>query len=120
MIESLAQRLNRAAYVAGKAEAERHRMLIARLFAGRIGEEVRGNIVSVKPFGLVVQMTGTGATGTIATDALPEGPYRVDLVQQALIGEKRRYAIGDPVRCVISATNEELGRVDLALASRAS
>ena len=119
-IESLAQRLNRAAYVAGKAEAERHRMLIARLFAGRIGEEVRGNIVSVKPFGLVVQMTGTGATGTIATDALPEGPYRVDLVQQALIGEKRRYAIGDPVRCVISATNEELGRVDLALASRAS
>jgi len=115
-IETLAVRLNRLAYVAGKAEAERHRMLIARLFAGRIGEEVRGNIVSIKPFGLVVQMAGTGATGTLATDALPEGPYRVDLVGQALIGEERRYAVGDPVRCVISATNEELGRVDLTLA----
>jgi ribonuclease R len=117
-IEALAQTLNRAAYVAGKAEAERHRMLIARLFATRIGEEVRGNIVSVKPFGLVVQMTGTGATGTLATDALPDGPYRVDLVEQALIGEKRRYAVGDPVRAVIAATNEELGRVDLALAEK--
>lgn len=117
-IEALAQTLNRAAYVAGKAEAERHRMLIARLFATRIGEEVRGNIVSVKPFGLVVQMTGTGATGTLATDALPDGPYRADLVEQALIGEKRRYAVGDPVRAVIAATNEELGRVDLALAEK--
>ncbi len=116
-IEALAQTLNRAAYIAGKAEAERHRMLIARLFATRIGEEVRGNIVSVKPFGLVVQMTGTGATGTLATDALPDGPYRVDLVEQALIGEKRRYSVGDPVRAVIAATNEELGRVDLALAA---
>jgi ribonuclease R len=115
-IETLAQGLNRAAYVAGKAEAERHRMLIARLFAARIGEEVRGNIVSVKPFGLVVQMAGTGATGTIAIDALPEGPYRVDLVQQALASDARRFAVGDPVRAVISATNEELGRVDLTLA----
>jgi ribonuclease R len=116
-VETLAQELNRMAYLAGKAEAERHRMLIARLFAGRVGEEVRGNIVSVKPFGLVVQMAGTGATGTIATDALPEGPYRVDLVQQALVGETRRYAVGDPVRAVIAATNEELGRIDLALAA---
>lgn len=114
-VESLAQQLNRAAYVAGKAEAERHRMLIARLFAGRIGEEVRGNIVSVKPFGLVVQMTGTGATGTIAIDALPEGPYRVDLVQQALLGDKRRFSVGDPVRTVVSGANEELGRVELTL-----
>ncbi|MFO0592456.1 MAG: VacB/RNase II family 3'-5' exoribonuclease [Polyangiaceae bacterium] len=115
-IEAIAQDLNRAAYVAGKAEAERHRMLIARLFAGRIGAEVAGNIVSVKPFGLVVQMAGAGATGTIATEALPGGPYKVDLVAQALIGEERRYAIGDPVRAVIASTNEELGRVDLALA----
>ena len=116
-IEAIAQDLNRAAYIAGKAEAERHRMLIARLFAGRIGSEVVGNIVSVKPFGLVVQMAGAGATGTIATDALPGGPYKVDLVAQALIGEQRRYAIGDPVRAVIASTNEELGRVDLAPAA---
>jgi ribonuclease R len=95
-------------------------MLIARLFASRVGEEVRGNIVSVKPFGLVVQMAGTGATGTIAIDALPEGPYRVDLVQQALIGERRRFNVGDPVRTVVSGANEELGRVELTLAGEAA
>ena len=115
-VEALAQRLNRASYVADKAEAERHRMLIARLFASRIGEEVHGNIVSVKPFGLVVQMTGTGATGTIAIDALPGGPYRIDLVQQALIGDQKRFNVGDPVCTIVASANEELGRVDLILA----
>ncbi len=113
-VETLALRLNHLGYVASKAEAERHRMLVARLLSGRIGEEVQGNIIAVKPFGLVVQMTGTGATGTIATDALPGGPYRVDLVQQCVVGEERTYSVGDPVRCVIAATNEELGRIDLA------
>lgn len=113
-VETLALRLNHLGYVASKAEAERHRMLVARLLSGRIGEEVRGNIIAVKPFGLVVQMTGTGATGTIATDVLPGGPYRVDLVQQCVVGEERTYSVGDPVRCVIAATNEELGRIDLA------
>lgn len=115
-IESLGQRLNRLGYVASKAEAERHRMLVARLLAGRIGEKVLGNIIAVKPFGLVVQMTGTGATGTLAMDALPGGPWRADLVQQSLTGEQHTYSVGDPVRCVIAATNEELGRIDLALA----
>jgi ribonuclease R len=115
-IESLALRLNRAGYAASKAEAERHRMLVARLLSGRIGEEVRGNIIAVKPFGLVVQMTGTGATGTLAIDALPGGPHRVDLDQQHIVGEQHTYSVGDPVRCVIAATNEELGRIDLSLA----
>jgi ribonuclease R len=46
-LESLGQRLNQASYVAQKAEAERHRMLVARLLASRIGEEVRGNVVAV-------------------------------------------------------------------------
>ena len=113
-VETLALRLNHLGYVASKAEAERHRMLVARLLSGRIGEEVRGNIIAVKPFGLVVQMTGTGATGTIATDVLPGGPHRVDLMQQCVVGEERTYSVGDPVRCVIAATNEELGRIDLA------
>lgn len=115
-VETLAAGLNRSAYVAGKAEAERHRMLVARLLSGRIGEEVRGNIIAIKPFGLVVQMTGTGATGTVALEALPDGPYQADLVRECARGEKRSYSVGDPMQCVIAATNEELGRIDLLLA----
>jgi ribonuclease R len=115
-LADLAAHLNRASRSADKAEAERHRMLVARLFGGRVGEEVRGNIVAVKPFGLVVQMAGAGATGTIATEALPDGPYKVDLAAQALVGSERRFAVGDPVRARVAGANEELGRVELALA----
>jgi ribonuclease R len=111
--EALARELNGAAYRAGKAEAERHRMLVARLFASRVGERVAGNIVSIKPFGLVVQMTGTGATGTVAMEALPAGPYRIEPGAHAVASEARRYGVGDPLETVIAGTNEELGRVDL-------
>jgi ribonuclease R len=116
-LEALGQNLNRLAASAAKAEAERHRMLVARLFATRVGEVVPGNIVSVQPFGLVVQMTGTGATGTIALDALPEGPYRVDLATQTISGKDHSYSVGDALTARISGTNEELGRVELVLAA---
>ncbi len=115
-VEALSQHVNRAAYTATKAEAERHRMVVARWFASRIGERATGNVVSVKPFGLVVQLKGTGATGTVAMDALPGGPYRVEGGGYAAVGEQRRYVVGEPLEVVIAGTNEELGRVDLALA----
>ena len=88
-------------------------MLVARLFAGRIGEHFTGNIVSVKPFGLVVQMVGTGATGTVAMDALPRGPYRIEIDGHGVSNGEDRYGIGDPIDVEIASTNEELGRVDL-------
>ncbi|WP_437305142.1 ribonuclease R family protein [Sorangium sp. So ce388] len=115
-LASLSHHLNARARSAGKAETERHRMLVARLFASRIGEEIEGNIVAIKPFGLVVQMAESGATGTIALEALPGGPYRLDVAAQALIGADRRYGVGEPIRAAIASTNEELGRVDLTLA----
>ena len=109
----LAADCDRASSNAGKAEAERHRMLIARLHAGRLGDEVSGNIVAIKPFGLIVQIRDTGATGSIANDALAGGPYRFDHAAQALIGPGQRFAVGDRIRATIAAVNEELGRIDL-------
>ncbi len=97
VLEEVAQHLNRVSLAASKAENERHRMLVARLFASRVGEELRGNVVAIKPFGLVVQMVGTGATGTVEL-------------------RDHDYEIGEEVDVVIAGTNEELGRVELALA----
>jgi ribonuclease R len=114
-LEALAHHLNHAAYIAGRAEAERHRMLIARYMASRIGERVAGNIVGIKPFGLIAQMKGTGATGTIGLDALPDGPYRVDPLEHAVVSPTRQFRIGDPIEATIAGANEDLGRVDLAL-----
>ena len=115
----VAQHLDDCARRASKAEAERHRMLVARYFSTRVGQQVAGNVIAIKPFGLVVQITGTGATGTIALEALADGPYQIDPGGHALVGQARRYSIGDPVRAVISATSEELGRVDLVPAEAA-
>lgn len=113
--EELAGHLNEATWKASKAEAERMRMLVARIFRERIGEVVEGNVVAIKPFGLVVQMVGTGATGTIATESLPGGPYRVERHGQELVGAKRTFAVGDSLEARVLSTNEDLGRVDLEL-----
>jgi ribonuclease R len=112
-IEALAVDLNRLAYRASKAEAERHRMVVARWFASRVGEHAFGNVIAVKPFGLVVQLKGTGATGTVAMEALPDGPYRVEAGGYAAASERRRFVVGESIEVRIAGTNEELGRVDL-------
>lgn len=108
--------LNRASLRADKAEAERHRMLVALLFARRVGERLSGNVVSVKPFGLVVQLLGAGVTGTVALDGLPGGPHRVNLATQALepaAPRGRRFSVGDPLEVEVAGANPELGRIDL-------
>ncbi len=104
---------DRSTQSAGKAEAERYRMLIARLHASRLGDEIFGNIIALKPFGLLVQIAGTGGVGSIAMDALPGGPFRTDLAAQALIGAGHRFAVGDSIRATVAAVHEELGRIDL-------
>jgi ribonuclease R len=105
----LASELDRATYRAARAETERHRMLVARLFADRVGQTLAGNIVSVKPFGLVVQLVGTGVTGTLALENA-----RIDLLTQIAVLGERRYTVGDPLMVTIAGTNEELGRIELS------
>ena len=114
-IQELAAHLNSATWKASKAENERMRMLVARIFRERIGEVVEGNVVAIKAFGLVLQMAGTGATGTIASETLPHGPYRVERHGQELVGARHSYAVGDFLEAKVVNTNEDLGRVDLEL-----
>ncbi|MBK9258633.1 MAG: VacB/RNase II family 3'-5' exoribonuclease [Polyangiaceae bacterium] len=111
----LAADCDRSSAAAGKAEAERYRMLMARMYAEKLGDEIVGNIVAVKPFGLIVQIAGTGATGSIAIDSLPGGPFRNDVTAQALVGPGQKFAVGDRVRATVAAVHEDLGRIDLVL-----
>ncbi len=112
-LEELAVHLNDRALRADKAERERLRMLAARLFASRIGEAFAGNVVNVQPFGLIVQLAGTAVTGTVATDALPGGPWTHDHARHALVSDAGAWSIGDPIEVELVATNEDLGRIDL-------
>jgi ribonuclease R len=115
-LESLALHLNDRAFRSTKAEAERVRMLAARFFSSRIGARFGGNIVAIKPFGLVVQMVDTGVTGSIPIEALPKDEYRPDAVGHSLAGARSRFSIGDSVDVQVAGTDEALGRIDLRLA----
>lgn len=113
-LEDLAVALNDAAYRAKKAEMERLHMVAARLFAGRIGEVHEGNVVAVKPFGLVVELSRIGVSGTVGTDALP-GSFRLDPKLQRLEGTERSFAVGQPLRVCVTGVDEDLGRIELGL-----
>ncbi len=113
-LERIAEHLNDAAYRAAKAEAERQRMLAARLFSRRVGERLKGHVVAVKSFGLVVAMHGTGVSGSVAQDSLPGGPYQIDLHQQRMVAE-RTFTLGTPVDVEIKGAQEALGRIDLVV-----
>ena len=62
-----------------------------------LGERYAGNVVGVKPFGLVVQLEGLGVTGVLATEDLPDGPYRLEEARQTLVGKGTSYVVGDPL-----------------------
>ncbi len=110
----LGEHLQRTSVAADKAERDRLHALAARLFANRIGDGFVGRVVAVKPFGLVVQLDGTGVTAVLATETLPKGPYRLDPQAQALVGPEARYTIGQRLEVVVTAANEEMARIDVA------
>ena len=95
-------------------------MLIARLFSGRIGERFAANVVAAKPFGLVVQLSGMGISGPIASEALPGGPWRFEAATQSFAAGRRRYEIGQPLSVVVTATDEALGRIEFEPVKRSN
>lgn len=117
-LDEIAVNLNDKSYRAAKAERERMRMLAARLFKQRIGEKLRGNVVALKPFGLIVQLEKSGITATVATEELPGGPYQTSKDGFAFEGKERRFVIGQPLRVQVVDADEVLGRIELELAKR--
>lgn len=113
-LEALGVHLNDLAWRASRAEAERHRMLAARLFAGRVGERFRANVVAVQSFGLIAQLADVGVSGTVQTEGLPGGPYHVEH-RLALVSDERRFSVGDRLDVIVKGVSEELGRIELDL-----
>jgi ribonuclease R len=114
-LDAIAEDMNDATHRAAKAETERLRTLIARLFSGRIGEEHGAHIVAAKPFGLVVQLDGLGVMGTVACEALGRGPWRLDEATYALASKERSYMVGEAIQVRVLSTDEALGRLELEL-----
>ena len=120
-LEALAADLGELSFRAAKAEDERLRVLAARLFGGRIGERYEGNVISVKPFGLILQLTGTGVTGLVPVESLPGDDYRIqpDTLELVAAGGRHRFAVGAALAVEVRGADEAQGRIELALADGA-
>jgi hypothetical protein len=81
---------------AGRAEAERERILVARLFADRLDDRVRAVVVGQKPQGSLVQVEG--ALALLPGEILP---------------------LGTPLDVEIDRVDTELGRIDVRRPRRA-
>ena len=114
-VEQLAMHLNARSRTSSRAEKDRHRVLEARVMASHVGRELTGRITRVKPFGLLVQLDGMLVEGYLPTDTLPGGPYQPDPRETSLVGAARTFTIGMPLQVRVASTDEQNGRIELAL-----
>jgi ribonuclease R len=115
-VEQLAVHINARARTASRAERDRHHVLEARYMASHVGRQFTARITRVKPFGLIAQLDGKLVEGVLPVDALPGGPFRPDARETSLVGKARTYTLGMPLQVRIVSTDEQLGRIELALA----
>jgi ribonuclease R len=115
-VEQLAVHLNERSRTTSRAEKDRHRVLEARVMAAHVGRELSGRVTRVKPFGLLIQLDGMLVEGYLPADTLPEGPYRPDPRETSLVGPARTFTIGMPLKVRVASTDEQQGRIELALA----
>jgi ribonuclease R len=53
--------------------------------------------------------------GYLPADTLPDGPYQPDPRETSLVGAARTFTIGMPLQVRVASTDEQLGRIELAL-----
>lgn len=114
-VEEACAAINTRAAVATKAENDRLRAVQAEIMAERLGQTHTGRLTRIRPFGLIVQLDGLGAEGTIPLEALPKGPYQTDPRETSLVGKKRSFTLGMALRVRIAAADPVAGRIELAL-----
>ncbi len=83
--------------------------------AGRVGQQFPARVVRVKPFGITAQLDGMLVEGVVPADGLPGGPFRPDARELSLVGKERTFTVGMPVTVKVASTDEQLGRIELAL-----
>ncbi|MBP5461357.1 MAG: ribonuclease R [Lachnospiraceae bacterium] len=90
-----------------EAEREVERMKKAEYMRGFLGEEYDGVISGVTSWGLYVELPNT-VEGLVRLTDLRGDYYIYDAASMSLTGERsgRRYAIGDPMRVMVSAADK--------------
>jgi len=113
-LEELAKHVSARAACAARAESRlrRRRVLEFLLRLGNVPTE--GQVTLVVDRGLLLDLPEYGASGFLAVEMLPGGPYRAD--PGVLKGKRRSYRLGDNLEVCIHRIDPAASRLDLALA----
>jgi ribonuclease R len=114
-VEALATQISTRARTASRAEKDRHRVLEARVMAAHVGEHFPARVTRVRHSGLLLQLDGKLVEGLLPVDGLPGGPYQPDARETSLVGPQRTFTLGMPVQVRVVSTDEQHGRIELAL-----
>jgi ribonuclease R len=118
---SLAEIAERSSHCERRAmEAERDIVSLKKCqyMAGRIGEEHRGFVVSIQPFGFFVELEEIFIEGLVHVSSLTDDYYQFDEATHSLTGmsRRRRFTIGDPVSVLVRGVDAERREIDFHLA----
>ena len=85
--------------------------------AGRVGEEHRGLVVSVQPFGFFVELEEVFIEGLVHVNSLGDDYYQFEEETHSLTGmsRRRRFTIGDPVTVLVHKVDVERREIDFRL-----
>ena len=103
--------------VAAAAAAESQAVKLAEYLGGFVGEDFRGTVTSVHPFGLFVRLDETHAQGLLPVRELGGGWWNFDDKRLELVSEDdaERYRLGQRVTVRVSGTDPFRGTVDFSL-----
>jgi ribonuclease R len=117
-LEEIAERSSHCERRAMEAERDIVSLKKCQYMLERIGEEHRGFVVSVQPFGFFVELAEIFVEGLVHISAIADDYYQFDEATHSLTGmsRRRRFTIGDPVVVTVHRVDPDRREIDFRLA----
>lgn len=117
-LEEIAERSSHCERRAMEAERDIVNLKKCQYMLDKLGEEHRGFIVSVQPFGFFVELDAVFVEGLVHISSLGDDYYQFDEATHSLTGmsRRRRFTIGDPVVVAVHKVDTQRREIDLRLA----
>jgi ribonuclease R len=117
-LEEMAERSSHCERRAMEAERDIVNLKKCQFMQERIGEEHRGFVVSVQPFGFFVELEEIFVEGLVHVSSLADDYYQFDEATHSLTGmsRRRRFTIGDSVAVTVHRVDPDRREIDFRLA----
>ncbi len=116
-LEEIAERSSYCERRAMEAERDIVSLKKCQYMADKVGEEYRGFVVSVQPFGLFVELAEIFIEGLVHIASLADDYYQFDEATHTLTGmsRRRRFTIGDTLMVRVHRVDAERREIDFRL-----